>query len=59
MRVGYSHHCHGVIIENGRDIFGREFIRGVGDEQASLAYSTVTDNDTPIDRRKKKGQNVS
>lgn len=41
------HYRHCIIVENGWDVFRREFVRGVTDEQASLAYSTITDHNTP------------
>jgi len=41
----YLHYRDGIVIEDGRDVFGREFVGRVADEQAGLADSTVTDND--------------
>lgn len=41
------HHGHGVVVEDGGDIFGGELVGCVGDEQASLTHGTVTDHDTP------------
>lgn len=35
-----------IIVEDGRDIFRRELVGRVGDQQTSLANGTVTDNDT-------------
>jgi hypothetical protein len=40
----YNHDCYSVIIEDGRDILGREFVRCVRDEQTSFAYSAVSDD---------------
>lgn len=44
------HDGNGIVIEDGRYIFGRELVRCVADEQARLADGTVTDNDTPEGR---------
>jgi hypothetical protein len=44
-----SHDSNGIVIEDGRDIFGGELVGRVTDEKASLAHSTITDNHTSID----------
>lgn len=41
------HHRHRVVVEDRRNIFRREFVRSVTDEQTCLAYRTVSHNDTP------------
>lgn len=41
------HHSHGVVVEDGRDIFRGELVGCVRDEQAGLSYSTVPHHDTP------------
>jgi hypothetical protein len=45
----YSHNGNGIVIEDGRDIFGGEFVGRVTDEETSLAHSTITDNHTSTD----------
>lgn len=40
------HHRHRIVIEDCRDIFRGEFVGGVRDEQARLANSTVTNDNT-------------
>ena len=45
----YSHDGNGIVIEDGRDIFGGEFVGRVTDEETSLSHSTITDNHTSID----------
>jgi len=42
-----SHDSHCIIVEDGRDIFRREFVGSVRDEQARLSDGTVTNDDTP------------
>jgi hypothetical protein len=44
-----SHDSNGIIIEDSGNIFGRELVCGVADEQTCLADSTVTDDHTSID----------
>ena len=41
-----SHDSDSIVIEDGRDIFGREFVRGVRNQQTRLADGTVTDYNT-------------
>ena len=41
------HHGHGVVVEDGRDIFRGELVGCVRDEQAGLSHSTVPHHDTP------------
>jgi hypothetical protein len=43
---GNSHNGNSIVIKDGRDIFGREFVCSVADQKTSLANSTVTDNHT-------------
>jgi hypothetical protein len=45
----YSHDSNGIVIEDGWDIFGGEFVGRVTDEETSLSHSTITDNHTSID----------
>jgi hypothetical protein len=45
----YSHDSNGIVIEDGWDIFGGEFVGRVTDEKTSLAHSTITDNHTSTD----------
>jgi hypothetical protein len=45
----YSHDSNGIVIEDGRDIFGGEFVGRVTDEETCLAHSTITDNHTSRD----------
>jgi hypothetical protein len=42
-----SHNSDGVVVEDCRDIFGRELVCCVTDEKTSLSNSTVTNDDTP------------
>lgn len=44
----YVHHRDGIVVEYGRNIFRRELVGCVADEQARLPDGTVTDNDTPV-----------
>jgi hypothetical protein len=44
-----SHDSNGIVIEDGWDIFGGEFVGRVTDEETSLSHSTITDNHTSID----------
>jgi hypothetical protein len=46
-KLGSSHNGHGVVVEDGRDIFRGELVRGVTDKKTCLADSTVTDDDAP------------
>lgn len=41
-----DHDSDGIIIENGRNIFGGEFVCCVGNQETCLAHSTVTDDNT-------------
>lgn len=45
--MGGSHNSDGVVVEDRWDIFGRELIRGVADEETCFADSTVTNDDAP------------
>lgn len=47
--MGVSHNGHGVVVEDGGDIFRGELVRGVADEQTCLADGTVTDDDAPAE----------
>ena len=40
------HDSNSVVVEDSGNIFGREFVGGVADEQAGLANSTVTNDNT-------------
>jgi hypothetical protein len=44
-----SHDSNGIVIEDGWDIFGGEFVGCVTDEETGLAHSTITDNHTSRD----------
>lgn len=44
----YSHHRHGIVVKDCGDIFRRELVGRVGNEQAGLANCTVTDDNTPV-----------
>ena len=46
-----SHHGHGIVVKDGRHVFGRELIGGVADEEAGLAHGSVADDDAPVRRR--------
>lgn len=39
----HLHDRHRIVVEDRRDILGRELVGCVTDQQASLAHSTVTD----------------
>ena len=41
------HYSDGIVVEDGRDVFGGKLIRCVADEKTCLAYGTVTDDDAP------------
>lgn len=41
------HDGDSVVVKDGRNIFGRELVGGVANEQAGLPNSTVTDDNTP------------
>lgn len=41
------HDRDGIVVEDGRDVFGWELVGGVGDEHAGLADGTVAHDDTP------------
>jgi hypothetical protein len=43
-----SHYSDGIVIEDRRNIFGGEFVRGVADKKTCLADSTITNDDTPV-----------
>jgi hypothetical protein len=40
------HHRDGIIIKNGRNVFRGELVCCVTDEEASLSYSTIADDNT-------------
>lgn len=44
---GHSHYGDGIVVENGRHIFRREFVCGVADEKTCLANGTVADDNAP------------
>lgn len=48
--MGGSHNGDSVVVEDRGDIFRRELIRGVTDEETCLADSTVANNDAPMGR---------
>ena len=39
-----SHDSNGIVVKDGRDVFGREFVRCVGNQEARFTNSTVTDD---------------
>lgn len=43
------HYRDGIIVEDSRNVFGRELVGCVADEKARLADSTVTDDDAPVE----------
>lgn len=43
----HSHYGDGIVVENGRHIFRREFVCGVADEKTCLANGTVADDNAP------------
>ena len=48
--IWYRFHLHdsdGIVVKNGRNIFRRELVGGVADEEARLANSTIADDDAP------------
>jgi len=44
----YVHYRDGIVVEDGRNIFRRELVCGIADEQARLTDGTVADDDTPV-----------
>lgn len=46
--MAHSHHGNGIVVKNGGDIFRRELVRCVADQQAGLADGTVTDDDASV-----------
>jgi hypothetical protein len=42
------HDGDGIVIEDGRDVFGGEFVGGVADEETCLSHGTVTDDNAPM-----------
>lgn len=46
------HDCDGIVVEDCRDVFRRELVRGIANEQAGLAYSTVSDDNASIKQLK-------
>lgn len=42
------HDSHGIVVEDGGNVFGREFVGGVADEQASFPNGTVTDHNASV-----------
>lgn len=45
MSAADSHYGDGIVVEDGRNVFGREFVGGIADEETSLANGSITDND--------------
>lgn len=43
-----SHNGNCIVVEDSRDVFGREFVCRVADEKTGLANSTVTDDHTSV-----------
>ena len=43
-----SHNSNCIVVEDGRDVFGGEFVCRVADEKAGLANGTVTDDYTSV-----------
>lgn len=43
----YVHYRDGIVVEDGGNVFRRELVGGIADEQARLTDGTVTDDDTP------------
>lgn len=43
----HSHNGDGIVVENGRNIFGGKLVGRVADEQAGLADGTIANDDTP------------
>lgn len=41
------HDSDRIVVEDGRDVLRGEFIRRITDEKASLANSTITNDDAP------------
>jgi hypothetical protein len=56
--VSDLHDGYGIIVKDGRDIFGGEFVGGIADEKTGLAYGTIahdhtsTDLESEVSRRK-------
>jgi hypothetical protein len=50
MKVGGGdlHDSNCIIVKDSRDVFGREFVCCVADEETSLAHRTVTDDHASI-----------
>jgi hypothetical protein len=44
-----SHDGDSIVVKDGWDIFGRELVGCVGDEQARFAHGTVTDDNAPVE----------
>jgi hypothetical protein len=40
------HNSDSIVIKNGRDVFGGEFVCRIADQETGLADSTVTDDHT-------------
>ena len=49
---------YSIVVEDGRDVLGREFVRRVGDEQAGLTDGSVANNHT-FDRLHLKKHTIS
>ncbi len=47
MEVWDLHDSDGIVVEDSGDIFGRELVRGVADQETSLSNGTVAYHDTP------------
>lgn len=43
-----SHDSNGIVVEDGRDVFGWELVGCVGDEEARFAHGTVTDDNASV-----------
>lgn len=44
-----SHDGNSIVVEDGGNVFAREFVGGIADEQTRLAHGSVADNNTPTD----------
>jgi hypothetical protein len=43
----HSHDGNGIVVEDGRDVFGGELVCRVTDQKTCLTDSTITDDHTP------------
>ena len=46
-REGVIHHRNGIVVEDCRHIFRREFVRRVRDQETGLANGTIAHHNTP------------